>query len=263
MLDMKYVAGLTAAAIVFAGCGVDETETDAAPEAVQTQPAAEQQAWGYEGEAGPESWGDLAQEWQACEVGAEQSPIDIMTAQATEADLSELQLDYGQASLQLEDTGYGPKATPAGEQGMVVGQDRYRLLQFHAHTPSEHTLNGTSYPMEVHFVHQNDAGELAVVGVMVEEGSANESYAAVTGALRQDQQSVTVQDLEALLPNDLSYYTYPGSLTTPPCTEGVRWIVLEKPITMSPDQLVPFREPGNTSRPVMPLGNRELRHSGG
>lgn len=261
-IDRTLLVPLTTALLVGAAACADtdpeaETEVPAAAE-----PAAEQSEWSYEGETGPEHWGSLSAEYEACETGQAQSPIDIPTGEGEGDDLPSLDLAYGGSALTLEDTGHGYKATPGAEQTLTIGDQTYRLLQFHAHTPSEHTIDGESFPMEVHFVHQNDAGELAVVGVMVEEGQRNEGYADVVEAVQDAGQTATLDDVSSLLPSDRSYYTYSGSLTTPPCTEGVRWIVLEEPIDMSAEQLSAWQTHGETNRPVVPVNQRKVEYSG-
>lgn len=219
--------------------------------------------WAYEGAGGPEAWGTIAQAYAACGEGQEQSPIALRGQAATEADLPPLQFDYGAESLAVKDAGYGYKATPGGDHTLAIGDETYRLLQFHAHTPSEHTIGGEYYPMTLHFVHQNDAGELAVVGVMVEEGAEHAAYTPFVEAARSGAQgTAAVDSLETLLPQDRAYFTYDGSLTTPPCTEGVRWIVLREPVTLSQEQLDVFAEAhGETNRPLQPLGSRIVRVS--
>lgn len=263
-IDRTLIVPLTTALLVGAVACADldpeaETETQVPAAA---EPAAEQSEWTYEGETGPEHWGSLSAEYEACEVGQAQSPIDIPTGEGEGDDLPSLELGYGGSDLTLEDTGHGHSATPGTEQTLTIGDQTYGLLQFHAHAPSEHTIDGESFPMEVHFVHQNDAGKLAVVGVMVEEGERNEPYSHLAEALRDSGRTVTVDDVSSLLPSERGYYTYSGSLTTPPCTEGVRWIVLEEPITMSPEQLSAWQTHGETNRPVVPVNERDVEYSG-
>lgn len=252
---------LLAAALLLAAC-----ETEPATEPIEDVEPADEVAtevseWGYEGEAGPENWDEISEDYATCETGTEQSPIALQTSAAEEADLPALTFDYGQASLDIEDLGLGYKATPEGTHTLTIEDQTYELLQFHAHTPSEHTLDGESYPMEVHFVHQNDAGELAVVGVMIEDGMQNDAYAPVVEAVQGDM-GADVQNLAALLPENADYFTYDGSLTTPPCSEGVRWIVMEEPISFSSEQLDAFEGiHGETNRPVQPLEGRTVRVS--
>jgi len=252
-----------ALALPLAACGPADTETETTDTGTDTAATAQEASWSYSGQTGPESWGELSEEYAACETGESQSPINIVPDEVMEAELPALQFDYGSAEFSLEDTGYSYKATPAGENTLTVGEDSYRLLQFHEHTPGEHDVAGESFPMEVHFVHQNDAGDLAVVGVMIQEGSENAAWAGLVEAVDGGAGSFSTGDLASLLPSDRSYFTYPGSLTTPPCSEGVRWILLEEPVSMSAEQVAIFREAhGQTDRPTQPLNGREVRFSG-
>lgn len=253
-----------AVTLQLAACGPADTETsmnrDTTPESTS---ATREASWSYTGETGPENWGDLSPEYATCETGEAQSPVDVVTNQATEADLPPLQFDYGSAELSVVDTGHSYEASPAGEHTLSVGGDSYRLVQFHEHTPGEHEVDGESFPMEVHFVHQDDAGERAVVGVMIREGAENRAWADLVAAVEGGAGSFSTDDLASLLPSGRAYYTYPGSLTTPPCTEGVRWILLEEPVAVSAGQLAPFREAhGETNRPLQPLNDRVVRYSG-
>lgn len=238
--------------VTFAAC----SDTEQTPEA--EQPGV---AWTYEGITGPALWGTLSDEYAACSEGREQSPIALERESASESDQEILQtvsiprpltFNYGRASLVVEDTGTRYQATPNEEHTL---RESYRLLQFHVHTPSEHTIDGQSYPMEVHFVHQNDKDRLAIVGVMVEAGAKNAAYHPfVEASANAAQDSSIIESLEALLPSDHSYFTYRGSLTTPPCTEGVRWFVLSEPVTLSETQIAVFSTAqGSTNRPIQPL----------
>jgi carbonic anhydrase len=260
--DRRIVLPVALALVLpLAACGPADTETETETDAADA--AAREATWSYSGQTGPESWGELSEDYATCETGESQSPINVVPGEATEAELPPLEFAYGSAEFSLEDTGYSYKATPSGEHTLTVGEDSYRLLQFHEHTPSEHDIAGDSFPMEVHFVHQNEAGELAVVGVMIQEGSENAAWSNLVDAVDGGAESFSTGDLASLLPSDRSYFTYPGSLTTPPCSEGVRWIVLEEPVSMSAEQLALFREAhGQTDRPTQPLEGRQVRFSG-
>ena len=250
-------------ALLLVGCS-NEPEKDIAVEEEQddvaTEAVVETASWDYGAEHGPQDWGLMSEEYAACSEGVEQSPIDLQPGAATADDLAELQFSWSGDDLKVEDTGLGFKASPGGEHTLTIGDDTYKLLQFHAHTPSEHTLDGKSFPMEIHFVHQNDAGELAVVGVMIEEGATSEVYNPIVTAASSGGGSATIGDIMALLPSEYGYFTYPGSLTTPPCSEGVRWIVLKESIELGADQIAVFKNAhGTTNRPVQPLGARVVR----
>ena len=264
MLAMRRYIPLTTllvAAFFLAACAETETETETVDVAEPEESVVTQASWNYEDETGPDSWAELSEDYAVCEAGTEQSPVALQTRSVEEAELPALSFDYGQADLDVKDTGLGYKALPTGEHTLTMGDETYELLQFHAHAPSEHTLDGETYPMEVHFVHQNDAGELAVVGVMIEEDGENAAYSPVISAIRGSADA-TVERLGVLFPEGSDYFTYEGSLTTPPCTEGVRWIVMEELVALSPEQVDTFEDVhGETNRPVQSLEDREVRVS--
>jgi carbonic anhydrase len=152
---------------------------------------------------------------------------------------------------------------PAGST-LVLGERSFALAQYHFHSPSEHTLEGRPFPMEMHLVHKSGDGKLAVLGVFIQEGAANPAFAPVWDNLPQEKgvevhlEHVTV-DVDELLPAERKGFRYQGSLTTPPCTEGVEWLVLATPITLSAEQIAAFRAlvHGN-NRPIQPLNGREM-----
>ncbi len=252
----KAIYFLSIFALSLAGCAESQDVHEAA---ATSEPSHEEHTatWSYEGASGPEHWGDLEGDFGTCSTGSEQSPIALASAAADDVELPALEFAYGETAIDVSDTGHGFKATPDGTHTLRIGDDTYTLLQFHAHTPSEHTLNGESFPMEVHFVHQNEAGNLAVAGVLITVGEENAAYDAYAAQSAGSADAASSADLSALLPADQSYMTYAGSLTTPPCTEGVRWIVLSSPITLSQEQIDVFSAPhGVTNRPVQPIGER-------
>ena len=241
-------------------CGAPDTSDTEPEETTVDTPEAETAAWSYSGDTGPAEWATLSEEYAVCAEGSEQSPIDIPGA-APSADLPPLSFGYTAATARIEDADYGILVTPETSLELSIGEDRYTLLQFHAHDPSEHTIDGDSYPLEIHFVHRNDAGELAVVGVMIEEGESNPSYGPVVEGVETRGATATVEFAQ-LLPEQLDYFTYDGSLTTPPCSEGVRWIVLANPVEIGAEQLAALVEGhGATNRPVQPLEGRTVRAS--
>lgn len=238
-----------------AGCATPETTPEAAPAESHTESA----KWTYQSETGPANWGTLSAEYATCGTGMAQSPIDLPLASANVTDLPALMFDYSATTLSLSDTGHGYKAAPDGSHTLSIGGDTYRLLQFHAHTPSEHTIEGESFPMEIHFVHQSEVGELAVVGMMIEEGDENSAFQTVIDGIRSGSMEAEVENPAALLPDSLAYFAYSGSLTTPPCTEDVRWNVLRESTSMSAEQIAVFAEAhGLTNRPVQPSNDRAI-----
>lgn len=198
-----------------------------------------------------------------CATGHEQSPINLSSASPM-AETPDLAPRYLPASGSFLNNGHTLQFTPADANGVLtIGQDAFALAQFHFHSPAEHTLDRRAYPLELHFVHRNGAGMLAVVGVFIEEGAENSALAALLAQMpvAQGEQSATQVniDLNALLPPDRAYFAYAGSLTTPPCSEGVRWNVLRTPLQASPEQIAALREAlGASSRHVQPLDQRTV-----
>jgi carbonic anhydrase len=221
--------------------------------------------WGYEGSLGPDHWGDLSPEYAACKQGQGQSPINLQGD--IPAILPILRFQYHPIPLKLIHNGHTIQVNAdAGNSITLQGTD-FELLQFHFHHPSEHTIRGNPFPMEAHFVHRSAQGELAVVGVMMEIGRENQALLPVWKAMptqagaEQVVSGVTL-DLHQIVPFNHAGYRYFGSLTTPPCSEIVRWIVLQQPIAISQAQADQFANlfPHN-ARPVQPLHRRFLLHS--
>ncbi|XZG69877.1 carbonic anhydrase [Chitinibacteraceae bacterium HSL-7] len=221
--------------------------------------------WSYEGETGPAHWGDLSPAYAACKTGLEQSPVDLGAAREG-IDQPEIKLNYKPQNLTVKNNGHAVQVDFDNSSKLKVGKDSYRLLQFHFHTGSEHTVNGRQYPLEAHFVHINDAGQLAVFGVMFEEGEANSELAKIIPHVPAEKGEVVVEGKKLnalkLIGDDSAeeYYTYSGSLTTPPCSEGVRWMVSEEVQTASAEQIEVLKHAvhGNNARPVQPLNARSL-----
>jgi carbonic anhydrase len=218
--------------------------------------------YGYEGAEGPEHWWELcAPENYTCEAGTRQSPIDLPAAPL--GDLAHLSFHYQLTPLKAENNGHTIEVTVAAGSYLRSGEERYELRQFHFHTPSEHRLQGEEFPMELHFVHRNALGEPAVVGVFLQEGAANPLIQRIWDAVEGEAHALNAPagsfDPEDLLPANREFYRYAGSLTTPPCTEGVRWHVLHTPIEVSAAQVDEFRAlfPLN-ARPIQPLNERAV-----
>ncbi len=219
--------------------------------------------WGYEADNGPAVWAQLSEDYRLCAEGRRQSPIDL--ADASPKRSPGVTFNYISSPLTVVNNGHTVQVNYSEGSSMEVEGARYELLQFHFHSPSEHTLSGESLEMEMHLVHQNaDSGELAVVGALVRRGSENAALAPVWENIpaeageprRVDGASINAEDL---LPSERLFYRYDGSLTTPPCSEGVKWFVLTTPIEMSAAQIETFRSVINgNNRPVQPLNEREL-----
>jgi len=206
----------------------------------QEHPAHE---WGYRGSEGPAHWGELTSEFAACKTGHRQSPVNIVGAQS--ADLPAIQFEYKPSALRIINNGHTIEINYAPGSFIRVGDKRYELKQFHFHHPSEETIKNKRFPMEVHLVHSDADGNLAVVSVLLEEGSANPLIETLwrlapktAGPEKMDDTlQINVADL---LPANRRYFTFAGSLTTPPCTEGVGWFVLKAPVTISKRQVATF-----------------------
>ncbi len=218
-------------------------------------------SWGYQPHNGPALWGTLDPTFSKCALGKEQSPIDLTAGGS--ADPLAIEFDYRQTRIAVENNGHTIQVNPDLGSAIVLNGVRFDLLQFHFHHGSEHTVDGNQLPLEMHLVHRSDGGSLAVVGVLFEEGPANDTLAPVWSHLPPEPAASHVVasglDLASLLPTTRTMWRYRGSLTTPPCTEGVNWIVLTEPLTMAPDQIAAFGAIyPNNFRPVQPLGERVL-----
>ena len=234
----------TAAVLALAACN---PASETAPVKAPAEAAAH---WTYADQA---NWGG------ECPVGAAQSPVALTAADAV--DLPDLTTAYPAGAGTFINNGHTLQFTPDVAGRATIGTDGYDLVQFHFHAPSEHTLNGKAYPLEIHFVNRNAAGALAVVGVFVTEGQANPALAALLTALpaTTGDSGMTRPGVYPvlLLPEDRHYFAYSGSLTTPPCTEGVRWNVLSTPIEASADQIAALSAAlGTSNRAVQPLHER-------
>ncbi|UYI49061.1 carbonic anhydrase [Vibrio natriegens] len=211
--------------------------------------------WGYEGSHGPEHWGEFASE---CAQGKNQSPIDIQST--VQAELAKLELDYNGKAISLTNNGHTLQTSLEGDNNLLVDGKSFNLKQFHFHTPSENHVDGKSYPLEAHYVHADEQGNLAVVAVFFEEGDANPALDKLLDKVPAKDSNVTISapfDASALIPSEKDYYRFNGSLTTPPCSEGVRWLVLKDPQTISAAQIATFEQAmGENNRPVQPLNAR-------
>lgn len=215
--------------------------------------------WEYSGEAGPAKWASLTPEYGQC-AGSNQSPVNL--SGLVKAELAPLQFHYLAGGHSVTNNGHTVQVDDAPGSSLELDGMHFELKQFHFHAPSENLIEGKSYPLEGHLVHANDQGELAVVAVMFEPGKANgalsqvwQSLPAKAGEHHQLKEAVSA---EPLLPAKRDYYRFSGSLTTPPCSEGVRWLVMKEPMQVSQAQIDAFKavmhHPNN--RPVQPLHGR-------
>ena len=220
--------------------------------------------WGYAGAGAPANWGDLDPEFKACKAGIAQSPIDLVPATMTKGKGGSLKVAYNKVPLVMTNNGHTLQVDYQPGSNLTIGNSTYELVQFHFHNTSEHTLNGKSFPLEVHFVHKNAQGQLAVVGAFLEEGAENAALKAVFAKAPKEQiakQPIPGESINGaeVLPENKEYMAYSGSLTTPPCTEAVSWNVLSNAIKVSKKQIQQFEAiyHGN-NRPVQPMQGRSV-----
>jgi carbonic anhydrase len=253
MTNSRNLLLLLAIGALGAGCATHEA-------GIETHQGAHPVHWSYEGEGAPSNWGKLDETFATCASGRIQSPIDIEFARGGQG--QPLRFEYAGSATGVQNNGhtvqvdYGP--------GNVVTLDGrpYTLTQFHFHVPAENTIAGQRYPMEAHFVHADADGHLAVVAVMFEEGAPNRSLESLwkdlpasAGARHAVASSFAAA---SVYPGDLAYWRFDGSLTTPPCSEGVKWFVLRTPVSASREQIDALAKvlPGPNNRPVQPLNGR-------
>jgi carbonic anhydrase len=223
--------------------------------------AAEGAHWGYTGETAPENWAKLSPEFASCS-GKNQSPIDLQGF--IHAELKPLKFNYQSGAKSIVNNGHTVQVNYAPGSTLTVEGDEFELKQFHFHAPSENLIKGKSYPLEGHFVHADKNGNLLVLAVMFVKGKENKALAQAwaqmphqAGGPRDSEGRISAADL---LPANHGYYRFNGSLTTPPCSEGVRWLVMKHPVTASAEQIEAFEHvmhhPNN--RPVQPVNARTV-----
>ena len=238
--------------------------TAAAKDTSQSSPAQAPAHWSYAGKGGPESWSHLSPDNHACKSGKRQSPIDI--GDGIRVDLEPIKFNYGPSPWSVLDNGHSVQVNiPEGSAITIMGRT-YQLLQFHFHKPAEERVNGRSYDMVAHFVHKDGDGRLAVVAVLMEKGPEHPLVQAIWNNLPLEQGMLvapsSLLDLGKLLPETRDYWTYMGSLTTPPCTEGVLWMVMKQPLQVSAEQIAIFgRLYPHNARPIQPGHNRLIKES--
>jgi carbonic anhydrase len=217
--------------------------------------------WGYSGKVGPPLWGSLDPEWSACGVGKAQSPIDIAPKAAS---ASAIEFRYKPTAATIVDNGHTLQVGLAPGSSISIDDHAYELVQFHVHTPSEHSVAGERYPLEVHLVHKDKEGKLAVIGVLYDVGGDSKS---LTDVWTKWPKKEGVEDKlkkpfdpTTLLPATRTVYRYEGSLTTPPCSEGVVWNVMRRTMTDSQPHLdILTAHYKQNARPVQPLGDRKVQ----
>ena len=220
--------------------------------------------WDYAGSGGPDEWGKMQPEYSKCSTGTRQSPIDIRGGIAV--DLEPIKFDYRPSSFSVIDNGHTVQVNVEPGNSITITGKRYELVQFHFHRPSEERVNGRQYDMVAHLVHKDVDGRLAVVAVLLDRGSAQAIVQSVWNNLPLEKgdevRAGTRIDLSQLLPEDKRYYTYMGSLTTPPCSEGVLWMVMKQPVPISVEQVSIFSRlyPMN-ARPIQQADGRLIKES--
>lgn len=220
--------------------------------------------WSYDGEGGPASWGAMKPEFATCSSGKRQSPIDIRDG--IKVQLDPVQFDYKPSGFRVIDNGHTIQVNVAAGNAIEVMGRRFELLQFHFHRPSEERIDGRQFDMVAHLVHKDLEGRLAVVAVLLDRGSAQPLVQTIWNNLPLEKGDEVAArgtiDLNALLPPERSYFTYMGSMTTPPCSEGVLWMVMKQPVPVSPDQIAIFSRlyPMN-ARPIQSASGRLVKES--
>jgi len=218
--------------------------------------------WGYSGNEGPEHWGEISPEFAICSSGKNQSPIDL--SHLIKADLKPLAIDYQVAGNEILNNGHAIQINNGPGSKLSIDGRTFELQQYHFHAPSENLIDGKSYPMEAHLVHADSDGHLAVIAVMFVEGKENQSIAQAWSRMpKQVGEKYALTPMvaaEGILPPKRRYYRFNGSLTTPPCSEGVLWLVMKDPVTVSKSQIEEFEHvmhhPNN--RPVQAVNARPL-----
>lgn len=237
----------------------------AAPTAVKHASGDHEVHWAYEGEGGPQAWGQLKSEFKTCAIGKRQSPIHIEEANTLQGPAEAIQFNYQPSSGAVVNNGHTIQVDVVGDNSITVRGSSYKLLQFHFHHPSEERINHKVHSMVAHLVHRNAEGQLAVVAVLLDPGASNGLIHKVWTYMPLDKGDTVrmppgLLDLNELLPKDQRYYQFLGSLTTPPCTEGVLWLVLKQPTTVSAEQIKLFSQLyPNNARPVQPTHGRPIR----
>lgn len=221
--------------------------------------------WDYGGPTGPEHWGAMKPEYGTCATGQRQSPVHIQEQSTLQGPADALRFNYHPSGGSVINNGHTIQVDVEGENTLTVRGSTYTLLQFHFHHPAEEKINQKGFAMVAHLVHKNEQGQLGVVAVLIDPGEANSFIHKVWTHMPLDVNDrvklpAGLLDLRELLPQDPRYYMLMGSLTTPPCTEGVLWMVLRQPVTVSREQLRLFSQlfPMN-ARPIQALNGRVVR----
>ncbi|MFL6707674.1 MAG: carbonic anhydrase [Massilia sp.] len=220
--------------------------------------------WSYDGDTGPANWAQMNPAWSKCGTGTRQSPIDLRDGM--KVDLEQIAFDYRASGFNVIDNGHTIQVGVGLGNYITVGNRTYELQQFHFHRPSEEKINGRGTEMVVHLVHKDGEGNLAVIAVLLERGAANPMLQTVWNNLPLEKNlavnPVVALDVNEILPKKREYFTFMGSMTTPPCTENVLWMVMKQPMQASPAQMALFSRlyPLN-ARPIQAGGGRMIKES--
>ena len=227
-------------------------------------PVARGTHWSYEGDSGPANWSKINVDWAKCGNGSRQSPIDIRDGMKVE--LEQISFDYHPSSFNVVDNGHTVQVGVSGGNYITVQNRMFELQQFHFHRPSEERINGKAFEMVVHLVHRDAEGRLAVLALLLERGAPQATIQTVWNNLPLEKletmQPTILLDPAEMLPVRRDYYTYMGSMTEPPCSEGVLWMVMKQPVQASPAQMALFSRlyPLN-ARPIQPTNGRIIKES--
>ncbi|MBD2420471.1 carbonic anhydrase family protein [Anabaena cylindrica FACHB-243] len=221
--------------------------------------------WSYGGAANPTKWSQISTEFAMCELGRDQSPINI--DDAVQGTPINIEFNYKPTPLSVVNNGHTVQVNYKSGSTININGEKYELLQFHFHTPSEHTISGKASALELHLVHRNGKGQLAVVGVMMAKGTTNPLIEQIWKHIPAAGKNNIVQNSTIsaanLLPKNKAYFSYTGSLTTPPCSESVKWNVLAEPIQVSEEQIEAFQNLYQVNaRPVQPINGRRIEFHG-
>ncbi len=267
---LKYSAIVLATLLLTSGCSqsseglkkeVKAESTKEVKKETTTHVVHTNKHWGYTGDVAPEHWAELNEKFYMCSEGQQQAPIDVIATKDSE--LPRLKLSYTKGAENIVNNGHAVQVNIKDGNILNIGGIPYTLKQFHFHTPSENLVNGKSFPLEAHFVHVSPKGNLAVISVMFEEGTANAALNRMVkkfplGLNQEKEIELSSEYVNVMLPVDTAYYKFMGSLTTPPCSEQVKWFVIKKPLTASKAQIdAMHQEIGqNNNRPVQPSNGR-------
>ncbi len=222
--------------------------------------------WGYTGHSSPSNWGDLSEKYKMCKLGSSQSPINISYENTIETrGLNKINFHYNSESSSVVNNGHTIQVNVKNGSSIHIDGINFELKQFHFHTPSENEINGKSFPLEAHFVHVSHDGKIAVVAVLFEYGRYNYTIGKIWNKMpyragKSEHLTLSDSHIRLLLPRDKSYYRFNGSLTTPPCSEGVRWFVFKKYMKVSETQVEEFLSimHHENNRPVQPINARKV-----